>query len=619
MLTCSSDSLKHTHLYILWRGSVRLDSQRQEEAVESRRPKVASQIVNAHTFTQRPKIARSTQLHIFVSERRLASRATLARAFCSHATMSLPTNPTSKGLEILSLRDVRATQQYSGENVQLALGTLQVLLVSIELEHSAVQARSFSGSSRADQDYSSDLWLVLAIGEEFGLPVPATQIIKPERHRGTNAYVFPSAELEGASIRIALPETTDADDVRKFQQILAQYAAYQDDDRTDAGKIELVDEHGKVIGVLEGDFNMHETDSLSDAGNQKTPVLVDLRPEAMGSSEKQNVQVDVLKAEEKPDWMLKGADSISRMIIKSTDYLGSRIQGAANSYVSKSSPAGSGANTPVGEKSQAGKPGREAVQIDPKTQARVQTLHQWSGQAVQVSSKTTGAILQVAGNIGNKIGQKTGIQRQANPDGTPAAPPTGIRGFINRSLIAANTVLDGIDTGAQTLLESSGGATSKVVGHRYGDEARQLADGFGRTGKNVFVVYKDIRGVRRNALLRAANANFKAKLDNGQTVDVHIDEKGNAVALPDNTAPNTASAPATAFSNVNAASTEKSASATTHPLHTSAAPSSSSSSVGYTTPPAYSSATSSAAGSQTLPPPPTHHSVRRSPSPQAKE
>lgn len=337
-----------------------------------------------------------------------------------------------------------------------------------------------------------------------------------------------SLELEGASIKIALPATTNVADVTHFHQILSQYAAYQDQDRSDAGTMELMDEDGKVLGVVQG-FTVHESDAMSDSGNEKAPVLIDLPPEPTSESEKQNLEVDVLSAEEKRDWLIRGADTISRTIIKASEFVGDRITGAADSYMAKRPPAGSsGTSTPNNEKTDAG---RDPVKIGHKTHAGVRTLHGWSGSAVQVSSKTTGAILRVAGNVGDKIGKTTGIQRKVNPDGTAGPAPTGIRGFVNRSLIAANTVLDGIDAGAQTLLYTSGQAASNVVGHKYGDDARELAEGIGGAGKNVFIVYKDVRGIRRSALLKAARSRvMKAKLDDGREVTIKVDEKGQAVA-----------------------------------------------------------------------------------------
>ncbi|CCF51118.1 hypothetical protein NDA11_002113 [Ustilago hordei] len=513
----------------------------------------------------------------------------------------MATDQSSRGVELLKIPGVVATQVYHSETVGLGSGELQALLVSIELQEAAKQKASL-GSAEKQPDYSTDLWLVLSIGD-LSLPVAATQTIVPQRGQSQNSYIFPSLELEGASIKITLPASTSQTELARFEQILSQYAAYQDDDRVDAGSIELMDEDGKVLGVLQGNFAVHEADSMSDSGNEKAPVLIDLPPEPSMESERQDLQVDVLSADEMRDWMIKGADMISRSIIKTSEFVGGKIQGAADSYVAKTPAAGSsGYSTRTNKKGEAG---RDAVKVGPKTQQSIQNLHRWSGQAVQVSAKTTGAILRVAGDVGDKIGKKTGIQRKVNPDGTYGPPPTGIKGFINRSLIAANTVLDGVDAGVQTLLYTSGEAASSVVGHKYGDDARQVADGIGRTSKNVFIVYKDVRGVRRSALLKAARSRvIKAKLDDGREVTIKVDEKGNAVA---SAVSPPATSTAASSSQVEASpASEKSSFAAGLP---SANQSSSSK------PPSYSTSSNTL---ESLPPPPSHPSIRRSPSPNTK-
>lgn len=527
---------------------------------------------------------------------------------------SINSNQSSKGVELLKLSGAVATQEYHGETVGLGSGDLQALLISIELQEAGKQA---SRSTEKQPDYSTDLWLVLSVGD-FSLPVAATQTIVPQRSQSQNSYLFPSLELEGASIKVMLPCTASKSEIARFEQILSQYAAYQDDDRTDAGKIELMDENGKVLGIVQGNFSVHEADSMSEPGNEKTPVLIEFPPEPSIETERQDLDVDVLSADEKRDWMIRGADMISHTIIKTSEFVGGKIQGAADSYISKTPAAGSsGYSTPTSEKGEAG---RDFVKIGPKTQQGIQNLHQWSGQAVQVSAKTTGAILRVAGNVGDKIGKKTGIQRKVNPDGTYGPPPTGIKGFINRSLIAANTVLDGVDAGVQTLLYTSGEAASNVVGHKYGDDARQAADGIGRTGKNVFIIYKDVRGVRRSALLKAARSRImKAKLDDGREVTIKVDEKGNAVASE--VSPAAASTSAMTLNVRASPGSEKSSYVTppssAHPTteKSSFAASLPSANQASSNPPFYSTSSNTSAG---LPPPPSHHSIRRSPSPSTK-
>jgi hypothetical protein len=54
--------------------------------------------------------------------------------------------------------------------------------------------------------------------------------------------------------------------------------------------------------------------------------------------------------------------------------------------------------------------------------------------------------------MGATIGQRTGIQAKPRADGTPGPPPKGLRGVINRGLIAANIVLEGAEQSAERLV-----------------------------------------------------------------------------------------------------------------------------------------------------------------------
>ncbi|PWN48884.1 hypothetical protein IE53DRAFT_388897 [Violaceomyces palustris] len=456
----------------------------------------------------------------------------------------------AQAVQLLEIPDVKAIQVYDGEQVQLASETLSVELVSIDIsDRYHPTSTSDPEKSSQHQDYSTDLWLVLNIGPDFSLPVPASQTIRPER--SSSSYVLPSHEIENASIRLFLPPSLDRETVKRFDRILSQYSAFEDDDRSDVGQIELMDDTGQVVGTLMGGFSVKEDPGINRPGHNKDPVLIDLPPNSVqdqrsdkpptASSLQFTVSPVPLQGggsdeeEDRNDWLLKGADYISRGIIKTSSYLGNKITEAATSYTEKSEPVDSSRkqspsasdNAKVGEKRpSSSQSSRAPMRFKSSTLSGAANLHSWSGKAVQVSSKTTGAIIHVASGIGDTIGRKTGIQRKRNPDGTLGPAPKGIRGVINRSLIAANTVLDGIDAGAQTLLYSGGEAASTVVGHKYGTEAKVVSDYAVRTGKNVFLVYKDLRGVRRTALLKVAGGSLiKARMDDGREVILSADGK----------------------------------------------------------------------------------------------
>ncbi|EPQ32334.1 uncharacterized protein PFL1_00530 [Pseudozyma flocculosa PF-1] len=496
-------------------------------------------------------------------------------------TSTPPTNAAgagSQGVEILKIDNVRASQSYDGEDVTLGLGTLRALLVAIELQGSSTQDHSAAAPTdpeKLDQhrNLSTDLWLVLAIGDSFSLPIPAFQSIRPERSGNTSSYVMPSHDVEGASIRFSLPAQATKQETKRLEEILAQYSAYQDDDATDSGTIELMDDQGHVLAVVKDQFQVEEDDALSESGREKDPVLIDLAPEpaaaAAASTGKDTAHVSIAPQDrEKGDWLLKGADFISRNIVKGSEFIGSKITNAADNYVAKNPGPGSSITSPTDEKgtsSGAQTPtSQRNIKVPSAAQSGAATLYNWSGQAVQVSAKTTGKITDMAANIGDKIGKKTGIQRQVKADGTLGPQPKGIRGFVNRSLLATNSVLDGVDAGVQNLLYSSSGAASQVVAHKYGEDARKLSENIARSGGNVWIVYKDVRNVRRSALLKAARGRMlKAQTPDGAQVTIRVDKDGHATVEPDNeksaaAAPtSTSTAPAPASASAGAAPSEK--------------------------------------------------------------
>lgn len=110
-------------------------------------------------------------------------------------------------------------------------------------------------------------------------------------------------------------------------------------------------------------------------------------------------------------------------------------------------------------------------------------MSKYSGSAVKLSRKTTSVLLNAASGVGSSVGRAAGIQSKKNSDGTEGPPPKGIRGVVNRGLIAASVVLDGIDQGAQNLLEGGSEASSKVIGHKFGDSARINSGHSANTGE----------------------------------------------------------------------------------------------------------------------------------------
>ena len=149
--------------------------------------------------------------------------------------------------------------------------------------------------------------------------------------------------------------------------------------------------------------------------------------------------------------------------------------------------------------------------FNPQIHKGAERLNRFGGGAARVSNQTRDAILSVASGVGDQIGKKTGIQAKPRADGQPGEPPKGFRGALNRSLIAANVVLDGLLEGTDNLVRDGGQASSRVIEHRYGSEAKVISGNTASIGRSAYVIYKDINGVRRKALLKIATGTIVAK------------------------------------------------------------------------------------------------------------
>ena len=103
-------------------------------------------------------------------------------------------------------------------------------------------------------------------------------------------------------------------------------------------------------------------------------------------------------------------------------------------------------------------------------------------------------------------------------------------------MIAFSTIADGIEESGKRLLTSTGAAATTVVGHRYGNDARQIAAEVAGGVKNVGLVYIDVAGVSRKAVIKSvAKGMVVGKVKGGGEVIVGGGDGG--VVTPENQNP----------------------------------------------------------------------------------
>jgi spartin len=255
--------------------------------------------------------------------------------------------------------------------------------------------------------------------------------------------------------------------------------------RANAGHIVLIDEeNGSVVGELAEGANVMEDPNLKPGS--KNPVEIQIMPD--NRVEVRPVDEDYLQMANHPAYknssLVQNAAAASRLIVTGSGYISNALASSANSFTTKT------------------RPNPKPMTFTPATQDRLRKIHSFTQGASNVSARTIGQVSKVAQGIGATMagrGPRTrkGFDENGNP--ISAYKP----GVLNKSLIAFTTIADGIAYSGKNLLTSSGNAATQVVGHRYGAEAGQATAELAGGIKNVGLVYIDVTGVSRRAVIKS--------------------------------------------------------------------------------------------------------------------
>ncbi|CAJ2513736.1 Uu.00g018550.m01.CDS01 [Anthostomella pinea] len=288
------------------------------------------------------------------------------------------------------------------------------------------------------------------------------------------------------------------------------------------GQIVLVDEEdGSVIGELSEGFQVVETGVKPGS---KDPVEITLPAEgganqlAVVPASAETMEMVLHPAYQK-SFIVSKAAYASRLIITTSDFVSNAMQTGTDTFAKKTKPAS------------------KPVTFTPATHDRVRRIGKLSTGVADLSSKTVGQVTKVAQNLGATIAGR-GQKKQAGkkgygPDGQPLE---GYKpGLLNKSMMAFSTIADGIDQASRSLLTSASTSTTNMVTHKWGDEAGELSKHLGGSVKNVGLVYIDVTGVSRRAVIKAVGKGMvvgQVKAADGQTVNVVVgDDTGGAIGV----------------------------------------------------------------------------------------
>lgn len=450
---------------------------------------------------------------------------------------SLPKNSEMSGHYephvVFSLDGVTASAIQDGRSSSLTPSgpqTMSLLLVSSSSPFADL------GSARTQNEApEEDYYLHLNLPPELDLPLPATTQIFHQPPRG---YLIPRPDAKrdsGAFVRIELPEKIHQEEIDTFETILAQCTAFLErappptgdathrpyDPRdyapggklsagkTPPGQIVLVDEDdGSVVGELAEGATIIEDPRL--AHGSKTPVEIEVSPDGH-SVNVRPVSDDYLRMANHRDYrdssLVKHAASASRLIVTQSNTVCNLLASGADSFTKKTTPV------------------EKPLVFSAAAHERARKLHSFATGTANVSAKTVGQATKMTQNLAAHIAGR-GKAKDGKEGGGRHMPS-----FLNKSLIAFNTVADGVTESGKSILSTSTSAATTVFGHRYGPDAQKLAANIAGSVKNVGLVYIDVTGVTRRALLKSvAKGMIVGRVKDGRTVVVGSGDGG---AIPE--------------------------------------------------------------------------------------
>merc|ERR1711881_210153 len=418
---------------------------------------------------------------------------------------------------LYSISNIRAYFLQNGEEQPLTPSGAQTMsLLMVPTNSPFADLSSTQGTDTAAPE--EDFYLHLNLPPELDLPLPATTQIY---HQPPRSYLIPRWDLgpeSGAFTRIEFPPLgkgegrCSQEDVDTFETILAQCTAFLEraqppyavDQKGSAshGHIVLVDEeNGSVMGEMNAG-DMRVDDSKIQAG-QKDPVEIQISPDGKKIIVAP-ISDEYLRMANPPAYakssLVQNAAAASRLIVTGSSYLSNMMTSGAESFTSKTKPVA------------------KPMTFTETAHNRVRKINSATTSIAGFSASTVGKISDHMQNAAAKMAGKN-AERTKGPKGD--AKP----GVLNKSMIAFSTVMDGIATSGKHLLTSGGAAATTVVGHRWGPEAGSMAADLAGGVKNVGLVYVDVTGVSRRAIIKSVAKGMivgKVKTADGQDATILV-------------------------------------------------------------------------------------------------
>jgi hypothetical protein len=391
----------------------------------------------------------------------------------------------SQPVSILTVNPIKCTYQ-EGEHEQVIEGTLLVL------------------QSKNPQSESIDTFLdIMPSSEESaGITVPlVTRYTEYYYERKHPKIILTTKPIMVWTMTIELLQLDDLPQLDGLADMLGNIISSDSRDLLNQKttgvppqSLVLMGRDGNIVGYMENENPVVENLPSS------------LAPDAVVVFDQSNSQINTISQTNSKT--VKLGRTLEAGIVAGAGMIGSGIKAGANFFVKNT--AGSTSATPV----------------SPQTTERVQQLQKVSGQVAVVTKGAAKVVKDVAGAIGGKLAQAMG-------QGTNGDSKSKMWKLARNTSLAVDAIGNGLEKALVTLVDDSKTATSNIVGHKYGVEAKHVADSALNIVQNATLIYIDVSGVSRKAIVKGIGQGaLKYRMKDGSKVSISNNNKTMELELP---------------------------------------------------------------------------------------
>ncbi|KAG0236161.1 senescence-associated protein-domain-containing protein [Mortierella sp. GBAus27b] len=280
---------------------------------------------------------------------------------------------------------------------------------------------------------------------------------------------------ESGSLELQLLGASDAQIVA-LENLLADRTMYTNQHKL-RNKLALVDDVGQVVGILDEDIEVDDSDNVSLSGDKSPVVVQAIEPQDDNDDKPLKLKITLPSADDMADYITSASQSFGAGMIRSATLVADGIN-SSSAYLSSKIPET-----------------QNPLTISPFIRKRIHNLTQVSRVTFSITNRIKTKVIQTAFDSGYRT-----IKYFTSKDDPNEY--SAMQHFCYSILNSAGIIIQATEDSVGIISTPAINATQELAGRIAGPDAREIVTDALEGLKTLTLVYFDSAGVSRKAFLR---------------------------------------------------------------------------------------------------------------------